>query len=153
MLKERKTKMNFYIIHGPNLNFLGIREPEIYGTQSLEDINAEIRHFADTNGYEVQFYQSNHEGEIIDQIQKAHLQEVDGIIINPGAFTHYSFAIHDALKGVSPVAVEVHLSNVHTREDFRKNSVTAPACLGQITGFGSDGYILSMLAIERYAKK
>lgn len=89
---------------------------------------------------------------MIDQIQEAHFEKVDGIIINPGAFTHYSYGIHDALKGVTPPAIEVHLSNIHTREEFRKTSVTAPACHGQITGFGADGYILALIALERLAK-
>lgn len=144
--------MNFYVIHGPNLNFLGIREPEVYGGDTLEMINEEIKNFAEENKYEVQIFQSNHEGEIIDHIQKAHYEEVDGIIINPGAFTHYSYAIHDALKGVTPPTVEVHLSNIHTREEFRKTSVTAPACIGQISGFGAEGYILALMALERLTK-
>lgn len=144
--------MKFYVIHGPNLNFLGIREPEVYGGDSLEAINTEIKNFAKENKVDVYFFQSNHEGEIIDTIQKAHRENVDGIIINPGAFTHYSYAIHDALKGITPPAIEVHLSNIHAREDFRKNSVTAPACKGQISGFGADGYILGLIALKKLAK-
>ena len=144
--------MKFYVIHGPNLNFLGIREPEIYGGDTLEMINTEIKNFAEENKQDVHFFQSNHEGEMIDQIQEAHFEKVDGIIINPGAFTHYSYGIHDALKGVTPPAIEVHLSNIHTREEFRKTSVTAPACHGQITGFGADGYILALIALERLTK-
>lgn len=144
--------MKFYVIHGPNLNFLGIREPEVYGGDSLEAINTEIKNFAKENKVDVYFFQSNHEGEIIDTIQKAHRENVDGIIINPGAFTHYSYAIHDALKGITPPAIEVHLSNIHAREDFRKNSVTAPACKGQISGFGADGYILGLIALKKIAK-
>lgn len=144
--------MKFYVIHGPNLNFLGIREPEVYGGDSLEAINTEIKNFAKENKVGVYFFQSNHEGEIIDTIQKAHRENVDGIIINPGAFTHYSYAIHDALKGITPPAIEVHLSNIHAREDFRKNSVTAPACKGQISGFGADGYILGLIALKKLAK-
>lgn len=144
--------MKFYVIHGPNLNFLGIREPEVYGGDSLEAINTEIKNFAKENKVDVYFFQSNHEGEIIDTIQKAHRENVDGIIINPGAFTHYSYAVHDALKGITPPAIEVHLSNIHAREDFRKNSVTAPACKGQISGFGADGYILGLIALKKLAK-
>ncbi len=144
--------MKFYVIHGPNLNFLGIREPEVYGGDSLEAINTEIKNFAKENKVGVYFFQSNHEGEIIDTIQKAHRENVDGLIINPGAFTHYSYAIHDALKGITPPAIEVHLSNIHAREDFRKNSVTAPACKGQISGFGADGYILGLIALKKLAK-
>lgn len=142
--------MKFNIIHGPNLNFLGIREPEIYGHQTLDDINQEIMAYAMENGHEVNFFQSNYEGAIIDHIQAAHFEKMDGIVINPGAFTHYSYAIHDALKSVSVPAVEVHLSAVHQREEFRKISVTAPACIGQISGFGADSYILGILAVIRH---
>lgn len=145
--------MKFSIIHGPNLNFIGIREPDIYGHQTLADINDEIAAYAKDNGHDITFFQSNSEGAIIDEIQAAHFAKVDGIIINPGAYTHYSYAIHDALKGVTPPAVEVHLSAVHQREEFRKVSVTAPACVGQITGFGADGYILGMLALTKHVKK
>ena len=141
--------MKFNIIHGPNLNFIGIREPEIYGHQTLEAINNEITAYAKENGHTVNFFQSNHEGAIIDAIQATHFAGSDGIVINPGAFTHYSYAIHDALKGVSVPSVEVHLSAVHKREEFRKISVTAPACIGQISGFGADGYILGILALAR----
>lgn len=141
--------MNFYIINGPNLNFLGIREPEIYGTMTLEELNEKIEDFALENGHTVQFFQSNHEGEIIDNIQKAHQAKADGIIINPAAYTHYSYAIHDALKGATPPAIEVHLSNIHTREAFRKDSVTAPACVGQIAGFGAAGYNLAISGLEQ----
>lgn len=142
--------MKFNIIHGPNLNFLGIREPEIYGHQTLDDINQEIMAYAMENGHEVSFFQSNYEGAIIDHIQAAHFEKIDGIVINPGAYTHYSYAIHDALKSVSVPAVEVHLSAVHQREEFRKISVTAPACIGQISGFGADSYILGILALIRH---
>ncbi|MGP6147321.1 type II 3-dehydroquinate dehydratase [Jeotgalibaca sp. A122] len=141
--------MKFKVINGPNLNFLGIREPDIYGQLTLADINDKIATFAKENDHEASFFQSNSEGEIIDAIQAAHHENFDGIIINPGAYTHYSYAIHDALKSVTPPAVEIHLSAVHTREEFRKISVTAPACVGQISGFGADGYILGMIALER----
>ena len=144
--------MKFYVIHGPNLNLLGIREPDVYGDDTLDAINTKIKKFAEENKHDVYFFQSNHEGEIIDKIQEAHYEEVDGIIINPGAFTHYSYAIHDALKGVTPPAVEAHISNIHTREEFRKTSVTAPACRGQISGFGAEGYILALIALERLTK-
>lgn len=144
--------MKFYVIHGPNLNFLGIREPEIYGGDTLDSINEKINKYAKENNHEVVIFQSNHEGKIIDKIQEAHHEEVDGIIINPGAFTHYSYAIHDAIKGVMPPAVEVHLSNIHTREEFRKTSVTAPACIGQIAGFGAESYILGINALTRRIK-
>lgn len=145
--------MKFNVIHGPNLNFLGIREPDIYGHQTLEDINAAIAAFGEEQGHEIRFFQSNSEGDIIDTIQQAYRDGSDGIVINPAAYTHYSYAIHDALKGISVPAVEVHLSAIHSREEFRKNSVVAPACVGQISGFGADGYILGVLALERLASK
>lgn len=139
--------MNIVVIHGPNLSFLGIREPEIYGQETLETLNQKIEDFAQDLNISCEFFQSNHEGEIIDRIQQAHLDQADGLVINPGAFTHYSYAVHDALAGADVPAVEVHLSNVHQREEFRKQSVTAPACIGQITGFGSAGYLLAIQAL------
>lgn len=144
--------MKLYVINGPNLNFIGTREPAVYGGDTLEAINTRIEIFAEENKHEVHFFQSNHEGEIIDKIQETHHDKVDGILINPGAFTHYSYAIHDALKGVTPPAVEVHLSNIHAREEFRKTSVTAPACIGQISGFGAEGYILGIIALEKLSE-
>jgi len=145
--------MKFDIIHGPNLNFLGIREPEIYGRQTLDDINQQIREFAEAQGHEVNFFQSNSEGQIIDYIQEAYLRGTDGFVINPAAYTHYSYAIHDSLKGIETPAVEIHLSAIHSREEFRKNSVIAPACVGQISGFGPEGYILGISALERTSKQ
>jgi len=145
--------MKFDIIHGPNLNFLGIREPEIYGRQTLDDINQQIREFAEEQGHEVNFFQSNSEGQIIDYIQEAYLRGTDGFVINPAAYTHYSYAIHDSLKGIETPAVEIHLSAIHSREEFRKNSVIAPACVGQISGFGPEGYILGISALERTSKQ
>lgn len=145
--------MKIAIINGPNLNFLGIREPEIYGSLTLEDINRSVEEFASPRGHQLTFFQSNHEGAIIDFIQETYHQDFEGIIINPAAHTHYSYAIHDALKAVKLPAVEVHLSHIQQREEFRKNSVTAPACIGQITGFGGYGYILALLALEDYVSK
>ncbi len=145
--------MKISIINGPNLNFLGTREPDIYGTQTLEDINQLVEEFGNENGHEFTFFQSNSEGALIDHIQDAHLNNFDGIVINPAAYTHYSYAIHDALKGIDVPAVEIHLSAIHSREEFRKNSVVAPACVGQISGFGADGYILGIIALERAGKK
>lgn len=144
--------MKFVVINGPNLNFLGIREPEIYGSQSLEDINRMIEEFAVERGHGVEFFQSNSEGDIIDFIQHAYLKKVDGIIINPAAYTHYSYAIHDALKGIEIPAIEVHLSNINQREEFRKHSVTAAACIGQIAGLRADGYLLALVGLENYLK-
>lgn len=145
--------MKISVINGPNLNFLGVREPDVYGYQTLDDINATIEKFGQEQGHEISFFQSNSEGAIIDKIQEAHSNKLDGIVINPAAYTHYSYAIHDALKATSIPAVEIHLSAIHTREEFRKTSVTAPACVGQISGFGADGYILGIVALERMAAK
>lgn len=136
------------VIHGPNLNFTGIRQPEIYGSRTLEDINASIAEAARALDIETEIFQSNYEGAVIDKIQECHFNGTSGIIINPGAFTHYSYAIHDALAGVSIPAVEVHLSNIHKRDEFRRKSVTAPACMGQICGFGEYGYILALDALK-----
>ncbi|GEL66420.1 type II 3-dehydroquinate dehydratase [Marinilactibacillus psychrotolerans] len=140
--------MKLVIINGPNLNFLGIREPDIYGTQTLKDIEQKIQSYAEERGHTCSFLQSNSEGMLIDRIQKAHLDEADGIILNPAAYTHYSYAIHDAVKAVSVPTVEVHLSAIHARESFRKESVVAPACVGQISGFGATGYTLAIHALE-----
>ena len=129
------------VINGPNLNFLGIREKEVYGSENYESLCEYIENYCSKKKIEVEIFQSNSEGQIIDFLQKAYYEKVDGIVINPGAYTHYSYAIFDALKSVSIPAVEVHLSNIHEREDFRKVSVTAPACLKQIYGKGKDGYI------------
>ncbi|MDO5457637.1 MAG: type II 3-dehydroquinate dehydratase [Atopococcus tabaci] len=139
--------MKIAIIHGPNLNFLGIREPEIYGSQTLETINSILEDYGKEKNLDLTFFQSNSEGAVIDFIQKCHRDRVEGIVINPAAYTHYSYAIHDALKSVDIPAVEVHLSNINTREDFRKESVTASACIGQIAGFGSQSYLLGLEAL------
>ncbi|MEG1415600.1 MAG: type II 3-dehydroquinate dehydratase [Clostridium sp.] len=138
--------MNILVINGPNLNFLGIREKTIYGSGTYDDLCTFIQSEAKEIGVKAVTVQSNIEGEIINIIQDA-LGKYDGIVINPGAYTHYSFAIHDALKSVSMPIVEVHLSNIHNREEFRKNSVTAPACVGQICGLGFQGYSLGMRAL------
>lgn len=131
------------IINGPNLNMLGIREPNVYGSQSYSDLEAYIENYAETLNIEATVLQSNSEGEIIDFIHHA-LGNYDAIIINPGAYTHYSYAIHDALSSVNLPTVEVHLSNIHKREEFRHKSVTAPACIGQICGLGFRGYTLAI---------
>jgi 3-dehydroquinate dehydratase-2 len=132
------------IIHGPNLNFTGIREKSVYGAGTLSDINLEIITKANELNLSAECFQSNHEGEIIDYLQQCYHDGVDGIIINPGAFTHYSYAIRDAIASVSIPTVEVHLSNIHKREEFRHKSVTAPVCVGQIAGFGAIGYDLAL---------
>lgn len=139
--------MKIMIINGPNLNMLGVREKNIYGTRNYEDVCNYVKEEGKKRNHEILMVQSNSEGEIIDFIQKAYFEKYEGIIINPGAYTHYSYAIHDALKGFDIPAIEVHLSNIHTREEFRRKSVTAPACVGQIAGFGEYGYIMAMDAL------
>ncbi|MCD2501328.1 type II 3-dehydroquinate dehydratase [Clostridium sp. NSJ-145] len=141
--------MKVIVINGPNLNMVGVREKGIYGTRSFEDICDYIKDEANKRNIEVELYQSNIEGDIINQIHKCYYEDFDGIIINPGAYTHYSYAIHDAIKSVNINTVEVHLSNIHAREEFRHKSVTAPACIGQICGFGEIGYILAMDALKK----
>ena len=135
--------MNILVINGPNLNMLGIREPDIYGRATYADLCALIRQEAEALGVQVEFFQSNHEGAIVDAIQAAD-GVYDAIIMNPGAYTQYSVAILDALKAVSVPCVEVHISNIHQREEFRHKSVTAPACVGQICGLGLYGYEAAM---------
>lgn len=137
--------MKILIINGPNLNLLGVREKSVYGTMYYTDICDFVASEAKKLGVEVEIVQSNIEGEIINFLHNA-MGNFNGIIINPGAYTHYSYAIHDAIKAISIPTVEVHLSNIHAREEFRSKSVTAPACLGQISGFGHYGYIMGMMA-------
>lgn len=133
--------MKILIINGPNINFLGIREKNIYGTQSYDDLLSMIAKKGDETGCSIEVFQSNHEGAIIDRIQDAYFDETQAIVINPGAYTHYSYAIHDALASISVIKVEVHISDITAREDFRKVSVTAPACDKQIYGKGLLGYL------------
>lgn len=133
----------YLVINGVNLNMLGIREPDVYGRNTLVTLEGLIKEKADKLGVEVDFFQSNIEGEICTKIQDA-LGVYEGIIINPGAFTHYSYAIRDALGSVKINTVEVHISNVHKREEFRHNSVTAPECVGQICGLGFEGYLYAL---------
>ncbi|NMB02008.1 MAG: type II 3-dehydroquinate dehydratase [Firmicutes bacterium] len=138
--------MKVLVLHGPNLNLLGQREPEVYGHASLDQINEEIEALASQLGLEVEFFQSNHEGQLIDRIQQA--QGVcKWIIFNPGAFTHYSYALRDAIAGVGVPTIEVHLSNIQAREEFRSRSVLAPVCRGQISGFGVTSYLLALYAV------
>ena len=133
------------VVHGPNLNMLGKREPDLYGSESLDSINSRIKEEADKLGLDLECFQSNTEGAIVNRIQKA-LGDVSLIIINPAAYTHTSVAIRDALLAVDLPVIEVHLSNIHKREDFRKKSLVADIALGQISGFGSYGYILAIKA-------
>lgn len=133
------------LLNGPNLNLLGRREPHIYGSKKLVDIETMISNLAKTHRVELVCKQSNHEGELIDYLHEAY--DFDGIIFNPGAFTHYSYAIRDAIAGIQAPVIEVHISNIHAREDFRHISVTAPETVGQIVGLGIKGYELAFFAL------
>ncbi|MDE7299236.1 MAG: type II 3-dehydroquinate dehydratase [Lachnospiraceae bacterium] len=139
--------MKILVLNGPNLNFLGIREKGIYGSQDYEYLVDMLKKGAAERNVELELFQSNGEGEIIDRLQQAYFDRVDGIIINPGAYTHYSYAIRDALASIVCPVIEVHISNVHKREEFRHTSVTAPVCTGQIVGLGLAGYLLAMDAL------
>ena len=139
--------MKILVLNGPNLNLLGSREKNIYGEQSLEDIAKRMMQEAEMLGIDIDFIQSNHEGQLIDKIHEAK-GKYSAIIINPGAYTHYSIAIRDAISAVQIPTIEIHLSNIYTREEFRKKSVIAPVCLGQICGFGGSSYIVALNAIK-----
>ncbi|WP_047380576.1 MULTISPECIES: type II 3-dehydroquinate dehydratase [unclassified Cetobacterium] len=143
--------MKILIINGPNLNFLGKREPEIYGNKTLDMINNEIEVLGKNLGLELTFYQSNHEGCIIDKIQDSY-EKIDYLIINPGAFTHYSIGIRDAILSTNLKTIEVHLSNVYSREEFRHKSVISDICIGKITGFGSEGYKMALQYLSSLKK-
>lgn len=136
--------MKILVINGPNLNFLGIREKAVYGTQDFEYLLKLLEEGAKERGVELIHFQSNHEGAIIDRIQESYFDKTDAIVINPGAYTHYSYAIHDALASVSIPKIEIHISDITAREEFRKVSVTAPACNAQIYGRGLQGYLDAM---------
>ena len=135
------------VLHGPNLNLTGIREPGTYGSETLEQINEEIKKAVHAQGMECDIFQSNHEGALIDKIHQA-LTDYDGILINAGAYTHYSYALRDAISSVRKPCVEVHMSNIHGREAFRHESVIAPVCSGQICGFGKNSYLLGVQALS-----
>ena len=145
--------MKILILNGPNLNMLGLREPEIYGTDSLDKINAELIEFKNKQNLDVEldFFQTNHEGEIVDKIQQAN-EIYEGIILNPAAYTHTSIAIADAIKAINIPVVEVHLSNIHSREDFRNVSFCAKNTLAQIAGFSKNSYKLALLVLYEYLK-
>ena len=138
--------MRFLVLHGPNLNLLGMREPEVYGTLTLDEINASLNILASEIGCNLSFYQSNSEGALVDAVQAAS-GVYAGILINPAAYTHTSIAIRDALASVALPFVEVHLSNVYRREEFRHKSLTAPLAIGQICGFGVESYLLGLRAL------
>lgn len=144
-------KMKFLVINGPNLNMLGKREAEHYGQLRLEEIESLLTEEAIKAGLEIMFFQSNHEGEIIDKLQEC-MESVHGIIINPGALTHYSIALRDAIETISLPVIEVHLSNIYAREPFRQKSVLAPVCLGQITGLKEYGYLAALHALKNYIR-
>ena len=131
------------VIHGPNLNLLGEREPGVYGSESYESINNEIIEHAISKHFHCEIFQSNHEGEIIDTLHLAR-KSFDGVIINAGAYTHYSYAIRDAIAAIKIPVIEVHMSNINARDEFRAKSVIAPVCKGSICGFGKDSYILAV---------
>ena len=133
--------MKLLFLNGVNLNMTGRREKGVYGTETLEDINGQLARFCKDRGAECEFFQTNIEGELCTKIQQS---DADGIILNAGAFTHYSYAIRDAIASVSVPVVEVHMSNVHAREEFRRNSVLTPVCRGEILGFGANSYILAL---------
>jgi len=140
--------MKILVLNGPNLNFLGIREPEQYGKENYASLCEALQVYAKENGDDLTIFQSNCEGELIDKIQEAYKDGTEGIVINPGAYTHYSYAIRDALASIPFPKIEVHISNVHKREEFRHTSVTAPVCDGQIVGLGTKGYFYAIQALK-----
>ena len=145
--------MNMLLLNGPNLNRLGKREPHIYGNETLDMIEIRLKALASQHGFSMHCFQSNHEGELIDRIHQAEDEGCNGIIFNPGAFTHYSYAIRDAIASVTVPVIEVHLSNIHKREEFRHTSVLAAECEGQIAGFGSYGYEMAFYSFLHRLKR
>ncbi len=144
--------MNILVLHGPNLNLLGVREPQIYGTTTLEEINARMEEWAAARGVVLRIVQSNHEGALIDAIHAAR-GWADGILINPGALHLYGYALRDALAAVNLPAVEVHLSNIHAREEWRRTSVIAPVCRGVVMGFGWRSYLLGLEGLYQWLQE
>ena len=138
--------MNILVINGPNLNLLGVREPDVYGSETLSDIENWLNEQPESNGHIIFWFQSNHEGDLIDRIHEA-MGNSDGIIINPGAFTHYSYALRDAISSLNIPTVEVHLSDIERREDFRKLSVITDVCIKRVSGFGKKSYLIGLQAL------
>lgn len=147
--------MKILVINGPNLNFLGIRDRAVYGNEDYEYLVTMIQNYAKEKGFSVECFQSNHEGAIIDRIQQAYFEKIDGLVINPGAYTHYSYAIHDALESVKTFPkIEIHISDINSREEFRRISVTEPACDGQVVGQGLKGYLMAIdLILDKNGKE
>jgi 3-dehydroquinate dehydratase II len=143
---KEEIMIKILVLHGPNLNLLGTREPSIYGKTTLEQINGRLRDMAANHDCEIETFQSNSEGELIDMIQKKGVS-IDGLIVNLGAYTHYSLALRDAISALAKPTIEVHISNIYARESFRHVSVTAPVCQGMITGLGWRGYLLALEAL------
>ncbi len=139
--------MKLLIVNGPNLNLLGEREPQVYGSESLKDLNNWIAQHESVQGHQLKFFQSNHEGEILDYLQ-GNRQWADGVVLNAGALTHYSYALADCITACQAPTVEVHISDIHKREEFRKNSVIEAVCIKQISGFGKQGYIDAIKYLE-----
>lgn len=151
-LKPKKKRLSILVIHGPNLNLLGEREPHIYGKVSLPRINRLLQSEAKKFSVHLTIVQSNHEGDLIDLIGQSRNQH-DGILINPAAYTHTSVALRDALSASGIPAVEVHLSNIYSREEFRRQSLTAPVCLGQVSGFGDESYLLGLQGLVKRVRR
>lgn len=143
--------MKILVINGPNINFLGIREKSVYGTQDYDYLLGMIAKKGEETGSTIEVFQSNHEGAIIDRLQDSYFDGTEGIVINPGAYTHYSYAIRDALASITVPKIEIHISDITAREEFRKVSVTKPACDGQIYGKGLEGYLLAIDEVIRLA--
>lgn len=141
------------VLNGPNLNMLGTREPDKYGKNTLDTINASLQKYSINLGVDIEFFQSNHEGELVEKIQQTYNSDVAGLIINPAAYTHTSVAIRDAILAVNLPCIEIHLSNIYQREDFRQHSYIAPVCIGQISGFKEDSYILGLTALVNHLKQ
>ena len=145
--------MKFYVLNGPNLNLLGVREPDIYGKEDYAALIAKIERHAEALGVSVECYQSNHEGALVDYIHQAFFEKVDGIVFNPGAYTHTSIALLDALKATGIPTVEVHISDVNSREEFRRVSYIRPACLATISGYGTKGYLEALSFLAAYKEE